>query len=476
MSAAATRRGAWCAPGTLRLLALLALLGGAIVGCGGGAATADPSEAFPGGDATVFRLFAGQQFGQPAPNLTEAHNATFFTGNSFFNKVWVTAPASTTARDGLGPTFNARSCSGCHFRDGRGRPPDDGGEMDSMLLRVSLAGDGGQAGVGHVPGYGDQIEPHGIDGVPGEATVRVRWVERPGRYGDGTPYSLREPVYALANPAFGPLGDDVLKSGRVAPAMIGLGLLEAIPEQTLLAWADPDDADGDGISGRVNRVWDVEARQTRAGRFGWKAGLPSVRQQVGGAFVGDMGITSPLFPEQNCPTPQSLCAAAPSGGEPEIPEDRFAAVVLYAETLAPPTRPDYADPEVMHGRDLFADIGCTGCHKARVETGAFPALPEMAHQKIQPYTDLLLHDMGPGLADDRPEFLATGSEWRTPPLWGIGRVQTVNDHSFFLHDGRARGFAEAILWHGGEAQAARDAFASLPAADRDTVVRFLRSL
>ncbi len=447
------------------------------VACSSGSSEPDviEAEAFPGGDTTVFFLFAGRELAQPAANLQD--RTPFFTGDSLFNQAWVTAPASTTARDGLGPTFNTRSCAGCHFRDGRGRPPlEQGGTLESMLIRISVPGEGEHGGPLGDPAYGDQIQIGSIGGVPFEATVRVYWDEVEGAYADGTPYTLRKPRYEYEDLAFGPLSPDLRESGRTAPHMSGLGLLEAIPVSILESWADPDDTDGDGISGRLNVVWDVRAAQTSIGRFGWKAEQPTVEQQVAGALRGDMGITSPIFTEQNCPAPQIACATAPTGGEPEITADSFGKLVFYSSTLAPPTREDYDDPEVMRGREWMRDLGCTGCHKESVETGEHPSIPELSFQKIRPYTDLLLHDMGEGLSDQRPVFAATGVEWRTPPLWGLGRIEVVNDHAFFLHDGRARGFAEAILWHGGEAEEAKEAFRSLPASERAALVRFLESL
>jgi CxxC motif-containing protein (DUF1111 family) len=437
--------------------------------------SADPTEAFPGGDTTSFYLFAGLEFAQPAANL--ADRSPFFTGDSLFNQVWVTAPSSTSARDGLGPTFNTRSCAGCHFRDGRGRPPlDDGGTLESMLIRISRPGHDEHGGPLGDPSYGDQIQIDSLDGVPAEATVRVYWEQQEGAYEDGTPYTLRKPRYEYEDLAFGPFAEELRESGRTAPLMSGLGLLEAIPEEALLAWADPNDVDGDAISGRINSVWDERAQTMRAGRFGWKAEQPTIRQQVAGALNGDMGITSPIFVEQNCPAPQTDCAAAPTGGDPEISAANFDKLVFYSSTLAPPTRPDYEDPQVLRGREWMRDLGCTGCHKETVTTGAHPTIPELSHQTIRPYTDLLLHDMGEGLSDERPVFDATGREWRTAPLWGIGRVKVVNGHELYLHDGRARGFAEAILWHGGEAEAAKDAFRSLPAEERQALIRFLESL
>ncbi|MGB8330571.1 MAG: di-heme oxidoredictase family protein [Polyangiales bacterium] len=437
--------------------------------------SADPAEAYPGGDTTSFYLFAGLELAQPAANLKD--RAPFFTGDSLFNQVWVTAPASTTARDGLGPTFNTRSCAGCHFRDGRGRPPlEEGGTLESMLIRISLPGQDEHGGPVGDPSYGDQIQVDSLDGVPAEATVRVYWDLEQGAYEDGTPYTLRRPRYEYENLAFGPFAQELLESGRGAPHMSGLGLLEAIPIEVLLAWADPDDADGDGISGKLNSVWDESAQAMRPGRFGWKAEQPTVRQQVAGALNGDMGISSPVFREQNCPAPQLQCAAAPNGGEPEISEENFDKLVFYSSTLAPPTRPDYADPQVLRGREWMRDLGCTSCHRETLETGQHPSIAELSYQSIRPYSDLLLHDMGDGLSDQRPVFEASGREWRTPPLWGVGRVKQVNGHELLLHDGRARGFAEAILWHGGEADDAKEAFRSLPAHEREALIRFLESL
>jgi len=457
-------------------LGVVASLAAVFCACEGSSEpVAEPAEAFPGGDTTTFFLFAGREFAQPAANLED--RAPFFTGDSLFNQAWVTAPSSTTARDGLGPTFNTRSCAGCHFRDGRGRPPlEPGGTLESMLIRISLPGAGPDGAVIPDSSYGDQIQIGSLQGVPAEATVRVFWEEEEGEYGDGVSFSLRRPRYEYEDLAFGPFPSDLLQSGRTAPIMSGLGLLDAIPEGTLRSWEDPEDADGDGISGRINWVPGFAQGELRPGRFGWKAEQPTVRQQTAGALLGDLGITSPIFSEQNCPVPQVACAEAPDGGEPEIPDRNFDRLVFYSSTLAPPTRPDYAEPEVLRGREWMRDLGCTSCHIETVQTGEHPTIPELSLQDIRPFSDLLLHDMGEDLSDDRPVFGASGREWRTPPLWGIGRVETVNDHTLFLHDGRARGFAEAILWHGGEAEESREAFRSLPADERAALIRFLESL
>ncbi len=437
----------------------------------------EPGEDLLGGATTNITVSGARAFSEPLANLDTVHRASFFAGNSFFSDAWVTAPASTLTRDGLGPTFNASACAGCHIRDGRGRPPESADEpMSTMLVRLSIPGEDAHGGPLPEPTYGGQFQPFSVLGVASEGRVILEWHDVPGHYGDGEPYVLRTPTVVFETLNHGAMADDVLTSPRVAPGMAGLGLLEVVPEADILALADPDDANGDGISGRANRVWDVEAAAYALGRFGWKAGQPSLRQQTAGAFNGDIGITTSLFPAQNCPAPQVDCTNAIAGGEPEAPEDILAHVVLYARALAIPARVDVADAQVLEGRERFRDAGCPSCHTERMTSGVSIELPELSHQTIRPFTDLLLHDMGEGLADGRPEFEADGREWRTPPLWGVGRIDDVNDHDYLLHDGRARGFAEAILWHGGEAEASRERFRTMSRADRDALVRYLESL
>ena len=441
-----------------------------------GAACADPSrEALSGGAATV-QATTRQAFGQPLPHLTADQETRFFVGNSFFNRNWVSAPASATARDGLGPLFNARSCSACHLHDGRGRPPAPGEDMMSMLVRLSVPGQDPYRGVVPEPTYGDQFNGLALPGVPPEGRALVTYEEMPGTYEDGESYSLRRPAYTFSDLQYGPMHPDTQLSPRVAPAMVGLGLLEAVPETTLLAMADPDDTDGDGISGRPNRVWDKARQETVVGRFGWKANQPNVAQQVAGAFLGDIGITSPLFPHENCPVEAVACRQASNGGNPELSESLLGHVAFYSRTLAVPARRNSRLPEVRRGRKLFDEAQCNACHTPTLRTGAVPGLPDLSGQVIHPYTNLLLHDMGAGLADNRPDYEASGSEWRTPPLWGIGLIETVNRHTFFLHDGRARNLAEAILWHGGEAEASKEHFRRMPREDREALLQFLDSL
>ncbi|MCX4197036.1 c-type cytochrome [Methylobacterium organophilum] len=290
------------------------------------------------------------------------------------------------------------------------------------------------------------------------------------------PAAIRKPEVELSELAYGEMHPDTLVSLRIAPQMIGLGLLEAIPEQALLANADPDDRNGDGISGRPNRVFDQTTRETVMGRFGWKAGQPSLNQQNADAFFNDMGLSTSLFSGNSCTERQTDCLAMPHGGEPEVSDNILAQVLFYTRNLGVPARRNVDDPKVLAGKTLFHRAGCQSCHVPQFTTAADAAEPELANQLIRPYTDLLLHDMGERLADHRAEFEASGREWRTPPLWGVGLTQTVSDHSQFLHDGRARNLLEAILWHGGEAEKARQVVLGFDQQERDALLSFLESL
>jgi CxxC motif-containing protein (DUF1111 family) len=437
----------------------------------------EAGEDLPGGDTTNTLLFGSNAFLPAAHNISLDNMLMFSTGNAFFNQQWAEAPSSNTSRDGLGPLFNARSCSTCHFKDGRGRPPLDGeASFTSMLLRIGTGEIGARGNPAPDPVYGDQLQPNGAGDVPGEGTPRVTYTVIAGEYADGEAYELSVPAYAIEAPSHGPLDPNLKISPRVAPAMIGMGLLEAIPESRLDELADPDDLDGDGISGRINQVWDESAQSMRAGRLGWKAEQPSVRQQAAGAFVGDLGITSSIFPEQECSSVEVECVSAVGGGDPEISDRLLDRVVRYSELLAVPGRQTFADEDVLRGKAQFSELGCSSCHTPSHRTSDGAELEEVRDQLIFPYTDLLLHDLGEALSDQRPSFAASGSEWRTPPLWGIGHYRTVNGHDRLLHDGRARGVAEAILWHAGEAEAAKQRFSELPASSRLDLIAFVESL
>lgn len=442
-----------------------------------------PSEdlALSGGDATVFDT-STRAFAQQIPTLTREERRAFAVGNSFFNENWVTAPASTEGRDGLGPLFNAQSCSSCHLFDGRGTPPLDASDPAlGLLIRVSVPGPDGVPVP--VPMYGDQIQDGAISGVPAEATIVVTREVVTGQFADGTTYELEVPTYSLEDPAYGALPDDLMVSPRVAPAVFGVGLLEAVPVDAIVALADPDDADGDGVSGRPNWLVAAEGQQVLVGagaervlgRFGWKANVATVNDQNAAAFIGDIGITSSLHPDENCDVSQTACGEAIDGGSPEIDDQKLGRVTFYTRTLAVPARRDVGDPDTVAGEQLFGDIGCASCHVGEMSTGDSD-IEALADQTIRPYTDLLIHDMGEGLADGRPDGDASGSEWRTPPLWGIGLIESVNGHTRFLHDGRARNLIEAILWHGGEAAATQARFTELSADDRRRLITFLESL
>lgn len=468
-------------------------------------AAPDPLGEFTGG-ATTVHTTGKNAFSFPLANLDDAERTRFAIGNSFFKRNWVEAPASTTARDGLGPHFIARSCAGCHVMDGRGAPPDwkktlgpDPDNTVALLMRLSVPGTPEpHASVRPEPTYGDQFNNAGIQGVRPEGTVRIRSVPVHGRFADGTRYTLQRPVYAFTDLGYGPMAKDVLVSPRIAPHMAGLGLIEAIPESEILANARDQAAAPGPIKGQPNRVWDAFAQREVVGRFGWKANTGSIAHQSAGAFLGDMGITSSVNGREACTTAQTDCLAAPHGGGkrsghdgllpaalasaqvPEIDDETLGHVIFYTSTLAPAARRKPDDPQVLRGQALFAQAQCAACHRPAYVTGEplFPRLtsPKVAGQRIWPYTDLLLHDMGPDLADGRPDFLANGRQWKTPPLWGIGLFRDVNGHQRLLHDSRANGVLEAVLWHGGEAQTAKEQVLKLPKRDRDALVKFVESL
>ncbi|MEX0852828.1 MAG: di-heme oxidoredictase family protein [Bauldia sp.] len=456
--------------------ALLGLAGIAVfaAGAGVGAGTlrdaliATPVTPDLGGDTTIANATA-QAYTQLSPNAPADRQRAFTFGDRLFLTEWAEYPGSAQAFDGLGPTFNRNSCSGCHVRNGRGRSPDKPGDpMDSMLIRLSAAD-----GAPH-PAYGDQLNDRAILGVAPEGRAIIDTEEIAGRFGDGTPYTLLEPRVRFADLAYGPL-DDALTSPRVAPAVIGMGLLEAVPVATLEALDDPDDRDGDGISGRINWLTDGKGKRV-PGRLGWKANVATIAEQAAGAAVGDIGITTGLRPKQNCPAPQASCRAAAADPGPEMSDSFFDRLVIYMRTLAVPEARGLDRPLARQGAAVFRDLGCAACHIPTLTTGPDAPLPELAGQTSHPFTDLLVHDMGEGLADHRPDGAASGSEWRTPPLWGIGLLGVVNGHDRLLHDGRARGLAEAILWHGGEAEKAREAFRNAPAGEREALIAFLGAL
>lgn len=435
-----------------------------------------PYEELSGGiNGTVYDQSVNA-FGHQLPGMKGNDELLFFVGNSFFRQNWVSAPASTGARDGVGPLLNARSCSSCHFKDGRGEPfLANGDEANGFLIRLSVGVDehGGPLGD---PNYGEQFNDLSIQTVNEEGDIEVAFEYIAGAYDDGTPYTLRKPIYTLTNLNYGPLDPGIMTSPRVGQQMIGLGLLEAIEENTILGYADEFDSDGDGISGRPNYVWDVVAGTHMLGRFGWKSNQPNLLQQVAGAFIGDLGIKSHLFPNENHTNLQTECLDLPDGGTVEIDDDDLYKTYIYSATLAVPARRGVGNESVQNGEQLFRDLDCAKCHIPNMKTGSTHKLSYLNNQHIQPFTDLLLHDMGEGLADNRPDYLATGTEWRTQPLWGLGLIEIVNGHTYLMHDGRARNIEEAILWHGGEAENAKNKFKALTAEERADLIQYLKSL
>lgn len=451
------------------LLALVALaVGVALSAVLRSPATAQTPRPQAGGDTTIYSR-TSRSYEQPAPNLDAYWAERHAVGDLAFEAAFVTAPAQVNP--GLGPLFNGTACAGCHIKNGRGLP-----EKGQRAVRVSQV----EPGIGHgsdysfalevdspggntpaVPGIGTQLQEQGVHGHAPEGIVQLVWEDQLGTYPDGTEYQLRSPQITLLALDSSPFPEGIAISHRIPQPVFGAGLLEAVPEADIVQRADPGDRNGDGISGRPNRVWNVIEQRPTLGRFGWKANTPTLLQQSASAYINDMGVTNPLFPDAD--------------GAMDIAMDTLEAASVYVQTIAVPARTLLDDPQVQRGERLFAAANCIACHVSELRTGPHQ-IPALANQTIHPYTDLLLHDLGPALADGRPDFEATGREWRTPPLWGVGLTQTVLPFSGFLHDGRARTLEEAVLWHGGEAELARSTFQAMEQDDRAALIRFLRSL
>jgi CxxC motif-containing protein (DUF1111 family) len=421
-----------------------------------------------GGAETVFDA-TSHAFSNEFPGLTGYDVYIHTLGDLTFNQTFVTAPAPI--HSGLGPVYNNTACTNCHHNDGIGLPTA-GDSQSSLLIRISVPGVDDHGGPVAAPGYGLQVQDKAIFGKVPEAKVIITYVNQVLAFPDGEQYELRTPTYTLSDP-YAPLPSGYMLSPRLAPPMIGLGLLEAIPESQIVANADPNDANGDGIKGHANYVWDSVSHSTKIGRFGWKANTATILEQVATALNQDMGITTSAIPgESSFGQPQYDGL----NDDPELPDSLLNALKFYAQTLAVPARRNTTDATIKRGEALFISMKCVNCHKQTFTTGVDVSRPYMSNQVIHPYTDLLVHDMGPGLADNRPDFKASGSEWRTAPLWGLGLYQTVNNPGYFLHDGRARTITEAIMWHGGEAELSKAYFGNLSSTDRAAVLKFLQSL
>ena len=453
---------------------------------------AEPFEALSGGATTTIATPDRKAFSQVSANLPFEDEQDFKLGKALFEKLWVSSPSSTQASDGLGPLYNARACETCHLRDGRGRPPEGAADATSMLYRLARAArDDAERKMlaAHEalnfpdPVYGAQLQDSAVPGLAAEGRVAITYSEEPVTLAGGGRVSLRRPHYAVGDLGYGAMDPTTTLSPRVAPPMIGMGLIEAIHEADILAGADPDDRDGDGVSGRPALVRDRRTGRVALGRFGWKAQNPTVRQQAADAFAIDMGLSTPELDlsHGDCTAAQAACLDLPTGVQPrlgtaEAPDPVLDLVTFYSSNLAVPARRKASLPETLKGKRLFYAAGCAACHTPKFVTRRDVEHKALAFQLIWPYSDFLLHDMGEGLADGQQVGVANGREWRTPPLWGIGLTRTVSGHGFLLHDGRARNPAEAILWHGGEAESARNAFAAMPQDDRKALITFLESL
>lgn len=467
---------------------------------------------------------SGHAFSTPAANLTDEELELHLEGDAAFELAFVRAPHEEHPElDGVGPAFNVNSCTTCHQRDGRATPPQADAEFtklgsaEGLFLRISLANDDCTPELTNrycasvpVPGFSDQLHHRGVVGLrddsigTGLSDVYARRISEDFQYPDGEIVQLSHLEFEIRNP-YDQIGavpsrgdtltsrlyqDDVRSGPRIGLPVFGLGLLEAITEADILNREDPEDRDGDGISGRANRVYDPVKAQNgisppqSLGRFGWKANEASVFTQSMGAFNKDMGLTTTLFPTEsiaNTVLHDQYLLSNPedtgmdSQGLPEVDDDLANAVSFYVSSLHVPARRNTNDADVLQGAKLFEFAGCQGCHVAQYTTGSHDS-DAFSGQNITPYTDMLLHDMGPELADGRTDFLATGREWKTRPLWGIGFTHLVNSGAGFLHDGRARTIEEAILWHGGEAATSNENFQTMSKDDREALIAFLNSL
>jgi len=492
-----------------------------VSGCGGGASddpvstpapNADRIEHLSAGDATVSGSNANA-FSQHSANMLDIDRIkTFNLGNDFFENPWVSGSASTSSRDGLGALFNNNACQDCHIRDGRGQAPEpdtDGNiiQFASLLFKAARSSISDEdklrmsqstlVNVGD-SSVGGQLQHNAISGVTREVSLNVNYEYSQVSFNDGMEVELRKPTWHITS-NYAEHGydfdQDTIFSPRLAPPMIGLGLIALISDMDILANQDIDDADSDGISGKANFVWSQEQQAVTLGRFGWKAGQPSLVEQTAGAFVNDMGLTSRIQREESCLPHQADCQLAENGNgdsiadyDYEVSDTILEAVSFYSSHLGVPQRRNAYDAEVQRGKIIFQAANCNSCHvESSYVTEWDSEQPELSRQTIFPYTDLLLHDMGEQLADvtqdnlsaDREtfvEYLAGAHEWRTPPLWGLGMAKVINPQASFLHDGRARTIMEAILWHGGEAQTAKEAVLALSQLERQDLLAFLNDL
>lgn len=444
-----------------------------IIICVSSCATSESEEILQGemaGGATTVFIHGSKAFSLPAPNLSKENLTKHMAGDVAFEATFVSNPSPVNG--GLGPVFNNNSCVACHTTDGRAVFPSDINALSGIFLKISIPGKDAHNAPLPVPGFGTQLQHQSIYGYAKEARLAVTFEEKAVVLADGTIVTLRKPVFSIVDP-YAPLPLNVLTSARIGMPVFGLGLLEAIPEISILANADETDKNNDSISGKPNYVWDPTQNKMALGRFGWKAGSASILLQSAGAYNEDMGLTNPLRPVESSYGQTNGDAASV---DVELLQQSLDDVTFYCQTLGVPATRGTSDPIVIKGRKIFDKLNCNGCHTPSFTTGTNTSLSEVSNQKIYPYTDMLLHDMGEDLADNREEFDASGREWKTRPLWGIGLTEITSGHTNFLHDGRARNITEAILWHGGEAEPSKEGFRKLSKADRDDLLKFINAL
>ena len=416
--------------------------------------------------------------------LNDEEQDKFMLGRSFFTIPWVEAPSATTARDGLGPLFNSNTCVNCHPNNAIGSVYNKNNNISrNYVTRLSIPSNGSfehkkmlkYNGFIEEPLYGEQISINGVPGVPYEAKSIIKYESVPIFYLDGEKVVLKKPLqgveYQLADLQYGEISHNVSITNRLAPALVGLGLLEQISDEQILKNEDITDKDNDGISGKANIVYSVEHKDFRVGRYTKKASAPSVIHQSAAAAFNDMSLTNIYFQKENCTSSQKECLEAPKGDDVmgkktfDLPKMRLDAIAFYLKNLKIP----YSKITEFEGEILFNDVGCVKCHTASftLESG----------YQIKPFSDLLLHDMGEALSDGRVEFKANANEWRTAPLWGIGKYKLATGKSpELLHDGRAKTIEEAILWHGGEAQKIKETFMNLSKTQRVSLIKYIEEL
>ena len=429
-------------------------------------------------------------YSTPLADIEIEDKLNFHIGKNVFQKLWVPSPSSTTASDGLGPLFNTRSCNNCHINNGRGHAPEanvNGVSVPSFLIRLGKAHSESftphqyiYPHIGDVR-YGHQFQGQSSPGIQPEGDYYLTYDTHIETLDDGSKVELRSPNLHWRTLNYGNFEKSTRFTMLTSPALIGMGLLDNIPQKDIIAKADPDDRNKDGISGRVS--WIKSGGNILLGRFGYKASAPTVSAQNQSAFHTDLGLSTPLTPSPygDCTEFQIDCLKSPTGNSPhldnlEVDKQQARLVDLFVSLSSPPAMRNLTSKSFLEGKRFFDDGGCASCHTPKMKTGNSSEFSVLNNQTFYPFTDMLLHDMGPALASGFPSFSASTTEWRTSPLWGIGLSKNVSGRVSFLHDGRARSIEEAILWHGGEAKKSQEYYKSLNQEHRKKLIYFLESL